>query len=781
MAFDPKNALRRFRDLSDGVGLVGGLVIAATVYLCAGKVPFLSLPKAIFLVFLIGGTVVGFSAALGIRWGEIPKDFRTPLAGRIGIRAGSFALITSAVLVLWIGWLALRGVGVQFAILPFVIVPALLSILPGILAAHLAASRVAPIMESTPYVSSLEDRETGKVHSWHFGLGLALLLVALTPFLKPPMPPGSESGSMAEGTAVQQLPVSNRTDSEFRHVPPKGFLQADPHRISIQSIKEYDVVLSLPRPVISPDDSKIAFARQGAQHRGEVVILDVATGSEIGVYGVVAPARALTWSEDSSRIFIAGGETRGFMAVINPSGENQVTLPAPPFQDIPTDIEGASWKGSKVILKTDKNHAHELDLDTLTFGMVNWPYGSLHAQYPLPDGGTWLPFTAAPYVAGFYSEGLSANFPDSVFAAFHQRIPYKRLVREITVSPDNGDYFTMTSDGSVLARHRGAHLTVYYLGLDADWPIGFHVHTVDQPDFGTLQDVHKEAMRSGRLRAFVAGPVINPLNGKVIGPDRRHVKATVGISGWDGAKVDAWVIEEYETLQRGDVAFFLNWTKYEGDAPNHFRAGSFLEWWGRIGDINPEDAEKLAISWEAAKRESTRLQGGAIASASGLTASDHEEEGGEEEEEEGLAQSPADSDEPQPEISPGEKLIHEFVRRHHAVVNSGNLDALRANYADSVEYFDYGKITPEAIVEDQMRYRSGFRSINEQVMDPITVARGGKSSFVVSYPMEATLTLHDGEIRLLRVTVGMEIALVDRGLEILYQKSRLDSSEVVDQ
>jgi hypothetical protein len=142
-------------------------------------------------------------------------------------------------------------------------------------------------------------------------------------------------------------------------------------------------------------------------------------------------------------------------------------------------------------------------------------------------------------------------------------------------------------------------------------------------------------MKDLRVSVFICAPMINPLNGKTVGPQRDHVKARAQLMPWGGKTAEIWVTDAYRDIDVGDVVADPHiWNK---DAPEVVTTPLPADWFAVIGqqdsaeptialvrsnigaasrqeeieavrEINePEpDAEPASMSMDTAQRNATR-------------------------------------------------------------------------------------------------------------------------------------------------------------------------------
>ncbi len=87
-----------------------------------------------------------------------------------------------------------------------------------------------------------------------------------------------------------------------------------------------------------------------------------------------------------------------------------------------------------------------------------------------------------------------------------------------------------------------------------------------------------------RLCAFICAPLINPLNGKTVGPDRTRVRAIARVRSWKETSAKLWIEEDYESAQSGDVVADLH--TWKAQRPETVGSLEKDEWFAVIDTID---------------------------------------------------------------------------------------------------------------------------------------------------------------------------------------------------
>ena len=256
---------------------------------------------------------------------------------------------------------------------------------------------------------------------------------------------------------------------------------------------------------------------------------------------------------------------------------------------------------------------------------------------------------------------------------------------------------------------------------------------------------------SGRIGAFVCGPLLNPLTGKVIGPNPRQVRALAFCSGWAGATGKLTIAESYAPIQTGDVAGYLH--HWRAGIPALLSGGELEEWWGPASSPSSkvEDSIIPSLPWQDAILALT--QGGiefrglrpgqndpfhsSVMDIHTLTVGKPKPQ---------ITASPPPREQrdtpPSPLIPPSAPtdpnnlaaVVQAFVTKHHAKVGDGNLEGFVADYADRVDFNDKGLVDADFIRKDLAAYLSKYHNLSEAVVGLIQVTpiKGGwRASYTI--------------------------------------------------
>jgi hypothetical protein len=159
------------------------------------------------------------------------------------------------------------------------------------------------------------------------------------------------------------------------------------------------------------------------------------------------------------------------------------------------------------------------------------------------------------------------------------------------ISVDTSDRFLMSKDGCKVLRGRGSQIDILYFKAGVSphlkWEFAMP-HTIRGcPEAARVE----AALRQRRLCALIYGPMVNPLTGKVVGPDRTVVRGLVRVSYWIDRTATVYLISRYGEIRSGDVIADLS---IGDDEPRELlHVGTFHRWWTMLPEALP-GSDKIA-------------------------------------------------------------------------------------------------------------------------------------------------------------------------------------------
>jgi len=281
-----------------------------------------------------------------------------------------------------------------------------------------------------------------------------------------------------------------------------------------------------------------------------------------------------------------------------------------------------------------------------------------------------------------------------------------------------------------------------------------------------------DAVAGRKVCAFICAPIVNPLNGKTVGPDRSRVKALARVTNWKGEGAEFWIQEEYLAVERGDVIADLHeWA--EGKPKGAGKLGSG-DWFSVIGSLD-------AAASPPARSEAPDLERGVtLVFSESLGASRLER----------ISYEPPRVIQPKPEPkisapvpNPSKALPHieqealnKFVISHHAKSTRGDVDGMAADYAEQVAYMNHGTVSREFIRKDEASYHSPGTRILETVVSwpPAEVQQDG---MLANYTIAFSRQTPDGKWMKGDADISMRVRRTPQGFQIVEQHIKIRNKQ----
>ena len=586
---------------------------------------------------------------------------------------------------------------------------------------------------------------------------LGLLAPAIAAVLSGHSSTRPTAASSAMAPAPQELP--------FPHEPQTDLKSASAGR--------WMIAASLPVPGLEAGAAS-AFPAKGSllafASGGGVAVRDLRSAAGVRRFHLPSAAQGLSWAPSGDRLICRCAD--GSLHVLDPDG----TATALPVRGIlPEGCPRWNWAGEVGFYQGD-HRSGALDLETLrlrTFGPPPPRQGGRTPTLDLLAETARCRLVVRPRVsrlatpldppAGEWSfEASAALFVEDkeTGAAF----PLVDLApgTEILVSPDASVITLVDVDGA----------TAHYVALSGGEPATVEVALPRLPEHAPGSALAALAV-SGRVAAFVCAPLVNPLNGKVVGPDTRQVRALAVCDRWEPEGGTLRVAETYQPVRVGDVAGCLH--HWQEGGPVLLSGAGLEDWWAPCVAVERPGASRVPSP--------RRRDGAELAATPGGTAFRGWREGPSR----GLpavvdvgklalglktaSVTPPPAAPPSPDrqkaasASP-EALIGTFVREHHAKVGRGDADGFASDYAAAVDLGDKGTVGPEFIRRDQEAYLSRYERISETVEGPVAVspaAAGWRASYVIR---SFAVKRFDGREFDRRVRIALDIREGPRGFAI---------------
>ncbi len=729
-------AVRRHGEI---VGIIFGIVcFPFALYAGALGGIFPNGPAALILPIVMLSAFAGAIASATVDAAKAPDIGGVPL--RIGARAGVVAsLVAGGCTVLastfhsfGIGSPPSGGFGWNFlqVILPSspAIALALLALPPsvffgltGALLAEILKSNAGETGARTP---SKATGRTEKSAAFRFALLLTIgcylspLLVTLKPAPKP-----APVAAVAPKPTPAATPTPRPTPQPpppWRYQMPDSFNTAEAGRIIVTEQRSLgEIAKGLPA-AMSPDGLRFACCRGG--ERTQVQITDLESLDVLASAQAPESPGAFAWSPDSKMLLIVSEGEQRSLTVMDVAKARMMALPLPRGARLP---EGRPiwWVVQRVAFARGEKVSSVLNLETLRVEPADasplWnALGNTEQLDILRGAATHLPRNERWEMqigTALRSYSISPDAPEQWKWSFSLQVVLvdRRNAHRFllpSVRADWGDGFTASRDGTRLIRIHDEQATAFFMGLRQEPPTRFKISMSEAPEASMTGMLAKK-----NVAAFVCAPVINPLNGKTVAPNRSLVKAIVRVAKWQDKMAEFWIDENYIPVQPGDVVC----DPHTWEATKPHPAGQFCknEWFAVIESLDSASTPPARADAADLEREPAL-----VIDSSGGT--DRAEKVAPDQ-----VNKRASNNVPPPKPTAAEpvgdmqKKLTDFLILHHAKSSRGDVNGLIADYGEKVNHFNNGIVDRAFIRKDESEYHSSGTRVTETIITLPSIKR----------------------------------------------------------
>lgn len=542
----------------------------------------------------------------------------------------------------------------------------------------------------------------------------------------------------------------------FLFLPPPSLPTTGAFRVESRFEYSLGTILAGSEFVIHSDSRLVAF-----NSAGSLCVADLNTARILKTFPAPEPLASISFRPDGQRVIFDLKRDRREVFICDMASGAVIRLPRPKLREVPPGRK-FWWADDEVLCYAAKGVEY-LNLDTLEMDRMEvsskWTrLGSalqstwaLKPLVPSPESSWNLEFGMVPSDAELPdvedSRPWRPKGPKYVWASNKERF----MQRALGVQVEEGDTYFLTPDMAKVVRYRRGNLDVIYLGVRGNGhPAAYGITMPHRVEEAPNRTSIEKAMRSKSLTVVVYAPMKNPLNGKVVGPDRTRMKAGLRFSKWEGTKAEAWVVELYQEIQPGDVVADINVNV--GGQLELMVLATTHRWWSVLGESAPLRIFEVPTRHELAALVTEPNPVAPVISPLGPRKE--------------LATSlPRQSDEKV------ESRLKSFLLEHHRKASRRDSRGLVADYAPTVDYLTKGRITPVSILQDEEQYHAGLSELLEEIIGPVKIAESEANLFEVSYTMTSQGKTKKGEVRNEEFEISMEIRLAGDQFEIAKQRS----------
>ena len=780
-------AVRRHGEI---VGIIFGIIcFPCALYAGAFSSVLPNGPSALILPIVMLSAFAGAIASATVDASTAPDI--GGVSFRIGARAGVVAsLVAGGCTVLastfhsfgigspptgGFGWNLLRVIlpsSPAIALALLALPPSVFFGLTGALLAEMLKGGAGETDARSPYQAA---RRTEKSAAFRFALLLTIgcylspLFVIFKPEPKPaPVVAVAPKPTPAATTVQRPTP---QPPPPWRYQKPDSFDTAEAGRIIVSEQRSLgEIVKGLP-VAMSPDGLRFACCRSGTQT--QVQITDLESLNVIASAAAPESPGSFAWSSDSRMLLIVSEGEQRSLTVFDVAKARMISLPLPRGAQVP---EGRPiwWDNQYVLFFRGEKPRSVLDIETLrvapaesypvwqALSEVQWSNILHETAAHLPGNDRWemqigtalrsytiLPAAAEPWKWAFSMQVVMVD---------------RQKARQFllpSVRADMGDAFTASRDGTKLVRIHEEQATVFFLGLRQEPPARFKISMPEAPESAIAGVLAKR-----NVAAFVCAPVVNPLNGKTVAPNRSFVKGIVRVAKWQDKTAEFWIDENYLPLQPGDVIADLH--TWEGTQPHSVGHLGKSEWFAVIDSLDSSSAPPMRTDTEDLERSPA-----VIVDHSGGTDRPEKTAPIQVNKRTSYVAPP-----PKPAaLEPAgdmQKKLTDFLIQHHAKSSRGDVDGLLTDYAAKVSNFDKGVVDRAVIRKDELEYRPSGTRITETITTLPIFKRLSSvgNTWSVDYSISSHRVRPDGRWNKGISDISLVIEVTDDGPLIVSQRAQ---------
>lgn len=788
------------KTLSDAVAAgFGALAIPTAILVIALDILGLNVGMILLVALAILTGLAAILASL-LRGKRLPREIAPARGARSGVRAGLICLLVGgATFVLFGTLLSLGFFGTSILAIPaaFVLLGILaLTVLPVLLTSMISGWLTARVkslccpadgdlaLQETGAFPSEPAAETPKPSRCRTALPYIFLLSGLcygSPFLSLIMPNREEPVEVAvepsaasDKSLESEDPISDQKADQpkevspppppYRYEKPDGFDEAGANRLTIVERKRVNGVIGAAPVKISPDGTQVAFFRKRFTGQS-LIVLRLSDRKELSKIKLNTIAMGLAWSQDSRRIFYLSSTQPRYAGVVDVENESNTELPIPTGERLPSAGTILAWPFDKqVILAAQADYAF-LDLNSLRVQpldrLASWTALSKEKREQALSQAVGSYYTSQRWTLEPVEEVTAYRPPNPFQRGWKHRTSSSFAIkdghvthqRSIPISPlARGEHLIATPDRSIFILTRKNSAEFLYFGLREAQGIRGDLTQSDLIPGEELPPILEAHITQNTLSAFICPPLVNPLTGHVVGPNRDRVRGIARIRMNSEGKIEFWISEEYERVRKGDLLADLHY--WNNNEPRVLALPELESWWIPLPPLSSLRNDLLVKRDDVPKRTDTTHGASAI-----------------------TPRRPSATPQVHAQGSV-EQMLEAFVIAHHLKVTTKNIASFANDYAPKVDYFDHGGVTQQFIEADQRKYQTKFNKVTETVRGEIRIRDARQGLYLANYKLESLIEgkeASDSQRIQSDVTLGMRV--VGKSVVIVLQRSKVTDVE----
>lgn len=497
---------------------------------------------------------------------------------------------------------------------------------------------------------------------------------------------------------------SSFAESVFLFLPEKGLLELPANQVDVTAVKTIGKVQHI--MTTHRQMPLICFYSEGSLH-----LVDTTRAKITASLPTSGIPEKMSLSPDGTQIIYRLKDTQRYVIGTFVSGES-VMLPV--TESTPSEGQILWWKTNLVVVYPEGQSPLIWNLDILetfqTSEVPEWTKqsGAELAQLQAPgtlfsESSRWA-LEKIDIVAGV-TKNEEANIwlpsQKNSYSLTDRLVPYARdMTSSLGVNPK--DWIIMLPSGDRAQWLHDNELRLIYFGRKAAFRKTYSLNMPCVPADISANGTLLYAIKSKSLFAMVYAPVINPLNGLIVGPDRNEIRGMIRFHDWAGKNAQFWEAEMQSAIQLKDVVCdFYHIDDNDNATPIRMNSSSkftVIEEFSQSHDIPIPTRKELASL--------VGTSPGAINTAATVPTT--------------LPKASTEANASAPSL---EADLRKFILKHHQKATEGDVHGMVADYADEIDFLDKGRVLPEFILEEERRYRGSLIEGKESVEGAIQITR----------------------------------------------------------
>jgi len=737
-------------DLSTGARLRASIVGTAVgiVAGCSGALwrswPERIAPQGQVLALLLAAGFAGLVSALILPEDLKYRDVAFGIAVRKGLRAGVVAVLVAGCVLSLGARSAALGAPTSFAEMALkgrmwtTLLVSLTAIMPGFVCGFvgaafgsLVAARFVPLALNAPLSSSLPQwskwLSPGVLALACVGMLSPITFIGRAPKVDPPPP---------VVTLVRAPPPP--VPPPFHFVAAPEFATAKLGQIDVDTVKTIEGVASQSPMSFTPDYTTFAFCDR-SRPSPAVTIFDLDGFKPIASIAVPSfPTRNLAWSPDLKRLACVissdAGDAR--IWILDGADHRATALPRPKNGDLP----GGTfywWSEQEIAFFPSDESPLVFDLETLLLKPTD--SSAYLAKADETTKKRWLegPRPKLPTFSRWtlgITDLIEQNTPpprrkpdapwrlstQAHWAFIDPQTLNAHVLKPLPVTVGMRCYCPPDASKLILVHDQWAE--VAYMKLTPPPPCCIEV---EMPmAFEGMSDSDAKSQVSKRnVCAFAYRPLINPLNGRAVGPDHDQVRATLRLQDWTAGRATFVITQYVGPLDPTDVVATLH--TWDSGSPVAWKASKDAAWWTVAGSPLQKEVKEGSAPLETPANLKVDVLGSSFVVVAQARSFLHPTPKAATVELSPISTS-SESDR--------QAALKAFVERHHNKASRGDIPALMDDYGQTVQYL--GKtVALGALAKEESDYHQHWPKVIETVVSPIE-ATAKDSGFTVRYTIE---------------------------------------------